>query len=158
MEWGMIYAFFGAAIAVGVAGIGSSLGIGYAGMASCGLLSEEPEKFGKSLILVALPGTQGFYGFISGIMILAKIAALLKLEAGVVSTSAGLMILAASLPVAVSGLFSGMYQGKVSASGIAVVAKKPDDFMKAVIMSALVETYAVLGLLATILILARITA
>ena len=68
MDLGMIYAYMGAALAVGLAGIGSSLGIGYAGMASSGLLSEEPEKFGKALILVALPGTQGFYGFISGLM------------------------------------------------------------------------------------------
>lgn len=151
MDWGMIYAFIGAAIAVGFAGIGSSLGIGFAGMASTGLLSEEPEKFGKALILVALPGTQGFYGFISGIMILGKLT-----EGKEISTSTGLLLLAAALPVGIGGLFSGIYQGKVSAAGINVVAKKADDFMKAVIMSALVETYAVLGLLATILVLNKV--
>ena len=64
MDIGLIYAYLGAALAVGLAGIGSSIGIGYAGMASAGLLAEEPEKFGKALILVALPGTQGIYGFL----------------------------------------------------------------------------------------------
>lgn len=154
MDWGMIYSLTGAAVAVGLAGIGSSLGIGFAGMASSGLLSEEPEKFGKALILVALPGTQGFYGFLSCMLILGKMGTLLEVEH--LTTSTGLLILAASLPVAIGGLFSGIYQGKVSAAGMHVVAKKPDDFMKAVVMSALVETYAVLGLLATILILGRI--
>ena len=150
IEWGIVYSLLGAALAVGLAGIGSSLGIGYAGMASSGLLSEEPEKFGKALILVALPGTQGIYGFLTCILIWRKLG---TVEPTVTN---GLLMLAASLPVAIGGLFSGMYQGKVSAAGINVVAKKPDDFIKAVIMSALVETYAVIGLLSSIILLLTI--
>jgi len=143
IEWGLIYSLTGAGLAVGLSGIGSSVGLGIAGMASSGLLAEEPEKFGRALLLVALPSTQGIYGLIAFFLITGKIT-------GTVSTSTGLMLLAAALPVAIGGLFSGIYQGKVSASGIHVIAKKPDDFMKSVIMSAMVETYAVFGLLATI--------
>ena len=150
VDWGFVYALSGAGIAVGLAGIGSSLGIGFAGMASSGLLAEEPEKFGKALLLVALPGTQGIYGFLACFLILGKIGA------EQLTTTTGLLLLAAAFPVAIGGLFSGIYQGKVSASGIHVLAKKPDDFIKAVVMSALVETYAVIGLLSTILILGKI--
>lgn len=149
IEWGLIYSLAGAAAAVGLGGIGSSIGLGIAGMASSGLLAEEPEKFGKALLLVALPSTQGIYGLIACFLILGKIT-------DAVTVTKGLMLLASSLPVAVGGLFSGIYQGKVSASGINVVAKKPDDFMKSVIMSAMVETYAVFGLLATIIALTKV--
>jgi V/A-type H+-transporting ATPase subunit K len=151
IDWGLVYSLAGAACAVGLAGIGSSIGIGVAGMASSGLLAEEPEKFGRALLLVALPGTQGIYGFLACFLILGK------MDSIQISTTSGLLLLAASLPVAIGGLFSGIYQGKVSASGIHVVAKKPDDFIKSVVMSALVETYAVIGLLATILILGKIS-
>jgi len=146
MDIGLIYAYVGAALAVGLAGIGSSIGIGYAGMASSGLLAEEPEKFGKALILVALPGTQGIYGFLVCFLIWLKLGGV-EIDAG-----EGLILLLASLPVGIGGLFSGMYQGKVSASGINVLAKKPDDFFTAAVMSVLVETYALLGLVASILI------
>lgn len=148
MDIGLIYSYMGAALAVGLAGIGSSIGIGYAGMASSGLLAEEPEKFGKALILVALPGTQGIYGFLVCFLIWIKLGG----TAGAMDPTKGLALLLASLPVGIGGLFSGMYQGKVSASGINVLAKKPDDFFTAAVMSVLVETYALLGLVASILI------
>ena len=133
-------------------GIGSAIGVGLAGQASSGVMSEDPEKFGSLLLLVALPGTQGIYGFLSAFLVILK----LGLTTGNVLSPAvdkGWQILVACLPVALAGLVSGIHQGKVCASGVYMVAKQPKDLMKPVIMAALVETYAVLGLLITILLL-----
>ena len=152
MEWGLIFAIFGAAIAVFLAGCGSSIGVGLAGQASGGVMSEDPEKFGSLLLLVALPGTQGVYGFLSAFLVIVKLN-LLGGEISSVSFYQGLAIFGACLPIAVAGLISGIHQGKVCAAGVMMTAKQPRDFMKPVIMAALVETYAVLGLLITILLL-----
>jgi len=152
MAIGMILAIFGAAISVILGGIGSAIGVGLAGQASSGVMSEDPEKFGSLLLLVALPGTQGIYGFLSSFLVILKIG-LTGGTLAVLTTSHGWQILVACLPVAFTGLVSGIHQGKVCASGVYMVAKQPKDLMKPVIMAALVETYAVLGLLITILLL-----
>ncbi|MFH1416377.1 MAG: V-type ATP synthase subunit K [Elusimicrobiota bacterium] len=148
---GIILAIIGAATAMFLAGSGSSIGIGYAGSAANGVLSEDPDKFGVMLILVALPGTQGFYGFLAAFLVILKVG--LLGEVVQISVSQGWQILGACLPIAVTGLFSGIHQGKVCAAGIGVAEKKPADAMKAVIYAALVETYAVLGLVVTIFLL-----
>lgn len=152
MVLGLTIAIMGGALAVILGGIGSAIGVGLAGQASSGVMSEDPEKFGSLLLLVALPGTQGIYGFLSAFLVILK----LGLTTGnIVSPTIdqGWQILIACLPVAFAGLVSGIHQGKVCASGIYMVAKQPKDLMKPVIMAALVETYAVLGLLITILLL-----
>ncbi len=152
MDWGTVFAIAGAAIAVGLSGAGSSIGVSYAGRASSGVMAKEPEKFGNLLILTALPGTQGIYGFVAAFFVMIKID--LLGETIVTLTSAqGMAIFFACLPMAIAGLFSGVMQGKVSAAGVAVVVSQPADSMKAVIMSVLVETYAVLGLLITIMLI-----
>lgn len=153
---GLTLAIFGAALAVVLGGIGSAIGVGIAGQASSGVMSEDPDKFGSLLLLVALPGTQGIYGFLSAFLVILK----LGLAGGTVATvnvSQGWQILISCLPVAFTGLVSGIHQGKVCASGVYMVAKQPKDLMKPVILAALVETYAVLGLLITILIQNGIT-
>lgn len=152
MELGLTLAVLGGALAVVLGGIGSAIGVGLAGQASSGVMSEDPEKFGSLLLLVALPGTQGIYGFLSAFLVILK----LGLTTGDLATPTvykGWQILIACLPVAFAGLVSGIHQGKVCASGVYMVAKQPKDLMKPVIMAALVETYAVLGLLITILLL-----
>ena len=148
---GIALAICGAALAVGLAGTGSAIGIGIAGQAASGVVSEEPEKFGKALLLQALPGTQGIYGFLGGFWVIMKLG--LLAGASPIDASTGLQFLFACLPIAVAGLSSGIFQGKVSAAGIGIVAKKPDESGKGIILSAMVETYAVLGLLATILLI-----
>jgi len=153
MEWGLVFALLGAAIAVFCCGIGSSIGVGLAGQAANGVLSEEPDKFGTMLLLVALPGTQGVYGFVAGFW-----AGIIKLNllggvAPQLTVAQGLSILAACLPVAISGLISGIHQGKVCAAGIGVAAKQPQATMRALIYGGLVETYAILGLVITLLLL-----
>ena len=155
MEIGIALAVLGAALAVGLAGAGSALGMGAAGQAASGVVSEDPDKFGKALLLEALPGTQGIYGFLAAIMILQKIG-LLGGELVEISSGVGWQILFAALPIAITGLVSGLLQGRVSAAGMGVVAKKPGESGKAIILSAMVETYAVLGLLITILLVTSI--
>ncbi|MGB6865490.1 MAG: V-type ATP synthase subunit K [Candidatus Aminicenantaceae bacterium] len=153
---GLTLAILGAAFAVVLGGIGSAIGVGLAGQASSGVMSEDPDKFGSLLLLVALPGTQGIYGFLSAFLVILK----LGLAGGTVATvsvNQGWQILISCLPVALTGLVSGIHQGKVCASGVYMVAKQPKDLMKPVILAALVETYAVLGLLITILIQNGIT-
>ena len=148
---GLIFVILAAALAMGLAGGGSAIGIGYAGQAANGVLSEDPDKFGIMLILVALPGTQGIYGFISAFLIILQVD-LLGTPAALTAQQ-GLQFVGAALPIALTGLISGIHQGRVCAAGIGVAEKRPADAMKAVIYAALVETYAVLGLVITIFLL-----
>jgi len=153
MEMGLFYALLGTALAVFCCGIGSSIGVGTAGDAANGVLSEDPDKFGNMLLLVALPGTQGIYGFVAGFW--ASIIKLNLLTGNIphLTSVQGLQIMAACLPIAISGMFSGIYQGKVCAAGIGVAAKQPQASMRALIYGALVETYAILGLVITLFLL-----
>lgn len=149
---GIALAIFGAALAAGLAGSGSALGLGVAGQAAAGATSENPDIFGKVLLLQALPGTQGIYGFLAAVMALQKIG-LLTGETIELSTAVGWQIFFACLPIAIVGLVSGWAQGKVSAAGVGIAVQRPEALGKAIILSAMVETYAVLGLLVTILLL-----
>lgn len=152
---GLTWALFGAAIAVFFGGIGSSVGVGIAGLAASGLISRDPSKFGKTIVLQALPGTQGIYGFLGGIWVINKLNLLNPQKAiTALPTNIGWYIFAACLPVAVGGLISGIYQGKVSAAGVNILAKAGEEHVgKGIIFAAMVETYAVIGLIATILLL-----
>ena len=145
---GQFLGIAGAAIAALFAGMGSAKGTSIAGQAAAGVVSEDPSKFGQLLVLQLLPGTQGLYGFIIGFLILTKIGIL----GGDIPTSAqGFQLLAASLPVGLVGLVSGIYQGKAAAAGVGIVAKKPEELGKAITFAAIVETYAILGLLVSFL-------
>mgnify|MGYP002513773711 FL=1 len=135
---GLIFAALGVALAVGLAGIGSAKGVGLVGEAASGLVTEEPEKFGKALVLELLPGTQGLYGFVVGFVAYTKMSSGMSLEQG-------LYLVGACLPVALAGLFSAIAQGRVAASGIQILAKRPEHNTKGIILSAMVETYALLG-------------
>ena len=153
---GIVYALIGAALAVGLAGCGSAIGVGIAGQAAAGVVTVDPGKFAKVLIMQLLPGTQGIYGLLVGFITLSKIGLLGGGMANVDKTS-GLLILAACLPIAIVGLISAIHQGKTSAAGIGIVAKKPDQFGKAMLFPAMVETYAILALLISILAVSSIS-
>lgn len=147
---GLTFAIIGAALAALFSGMGSAKGVGIVGEAAAGLIGEDPSKFTKVLILQILPGTQGLYGFITAIMVMVKIGVL---SGNVVplTVSQGMMVLGACLPMAFVGYFSAIAQGRVAASGVSVVAKKPEQQSKAMVLAAMVETYAVLALLISIL-------
>ena len=147
---GIVYALLGAALAVLLAGAGSALGVGVAGQAASGVVSEDPSKFAKVLIMQLLPGTQGIYGLLVGFITLSKVG-LLGEGIKEVSVATGLLILAACLPIGIVGLISGKSQGKTAAAAIGIVAKKPEQFGKAMLFPAMVETYAILALLISIL-------
>ncbi|MEI3225880.1 MAG: V-type ATP synthase subunit K [Lachnospiraceae bacterium] len=149
-ELGIVYALLGAAVAVLLAGAGSAIGVGVAGQAAAGVVTEDPGKFAKVLILQLLPGTQGIYGLLVGFIVLSKVG-LLGGGAAQISVQTGLMILAACLPIGVVGLISGMHQGKTAVASIGIVAKKPEQFAKSMLFPAMVETYAILALLISIL-------
>ena len=150
---GFTFVVLGAAVAAFLAGVGSAIGCGIAGTAASGVTMEEPGKFARLLPLQALPGTQGFYGFVGLFLILTKAA---EVEIADITLSAGLQIFFAALPVGVAGLLSAIWQGKVCASGCNLVAKRPEELGKALVYAVVVETYAVLGLLATIILLGEI--
>ncbi len=153
--FGFMLVILGAALAAGLAGSGSAIGTGIAGQAASGVTSEDPGKFGSLLVLQALPGTQGIYGLVALFMIINKLPALDTLSR--VSVGSGLAMLGAALPVAITGLISGIYQGKVCASACSLVAKRPGEVGKGMVFAVIVETYAVLGLLGTILLLQKIS-
>jgi V/A-type H+-transporting ATPase subunit K len=146
---GTFIAILGAVFAAAMAGIGSAIGVGVAGKAAAGVTSEDPDKFSKCLVLQLLPGTQGIYGLLVAFLVFVKI----NLFGGVASLSlaGGLSLLGACLPMAIVGFVSALYQSKVACSGIALVAKRPEESGKAIILAVMVETYAVLALLVSLL-------
>ena len=146
---GLFFALLGAAVATFMAGIGSAIGVGKAGVAAAGVLAEEPSLFGKVLIFQLLPATQGIYGLLVGFLILSNVGLIGAPKD--ISLQQGLLYFGASLPIAFAGFFSAIYQSKCAVAGIATVAKKPDQMGKAIILPAMVETYAILALLISIL-------
>lgn len=143
-------ALFGAALAVVFSGMGSAKGVGIAGESAAGLISESPERFGQSLLLQALPGTQGIYGLLVAFLILSNLG-LLGGNPTEITTAQGFVYFAASLPIAFVGYFSAIAQGRVAAASIGIIAKRPEELAKGITFSAMVETYAVLALLTSIL-------
>jgi V/A-type H+-transporting ATPase subunit K len=148
---GNVLALMGAGLAIFLGGIGSIVGVGVAGEKAAGMTAEDPDKFGRLLLLQALPGTQGIYGFLVGFLAMVKMEAF----SGVIelTLAQGWQIFFACVPAAVSCLISALYQAKVSVAGMDIVAKKPEESGKSLILPAMVETYAVLGLLASVLLL-----
>lgn len=149
---GVFLAMAGAAVAA-LAGIGSAIGMGIAGQAAAGVISEDPKKFGQTLILQALPGTQGIYGLLIAFLIMTKIQliggdGLLEL-----TMAQGAYIFASAIPIGLVGIFSGIAQGKSSASSIMLISKRPEELAKGMVYPAMVETYAVLALLISFLML-----
>ncbi|MDR1740396.1 MAG: V-type ATP synthase subunit K [Synergistaceae bacterium] len=149
---GIALSLIGAGMAAGMAGIGSAMGVGIAGEAAAGVMTEDPGKFGSCLVFQALPGTQGIYGLLTAFFVLNKIGALTG-SLAVVTWQQGLGIFASCLPIALVGWMSALYQGRASAASIQMIARKPEEMGKAIILPAMVETYAVLALLTSILML-----
>lgn len=148
-NFGVGLALLGAALAALLSGIGSAIGVGMAGQAAAGVVTEDPSKFGKVLILQLLPGTQGIYGLLIAFLTLTQIG-ILGGEANI-SVAKGVAYLCACLPMAFVGLWSARMQAKAAVSSISLLAKRPDQFGKSIIFPAMVETYAVLALLVSLL-------
>ncbi len=147
-------ALIGAAIAA-CAGCGSGMGVGIAGQAAAGVVASDPKKFGRTLILQALPGTQGIYGVVIAFLIMVKTG---FLSGGMIdlSVAEGLYYLAAGIPIGVVGFLSGIGQGRAAASALQLMAKRQDQMAKGIIYTVMVETYAILAFVVSILIWLRV--
>ncbi len=155
LETGLGWAGTGAMLAVMFGGMGSARGIKIAVSQAAGVLSEKPELFGRLLVLMAMPGTQGFYGFICAITIAMRIG---LIESKVdVTPLAGMGLFFTGLSMGVVLWRSGVWQGEASAAAINLTAKRPEEAGRAILMPALVETYAVVALLAAILMIMWLT-
>ena len=147
---GQILALAGAALAVFLGGIGSAWGVKIAGDSAAGVTAEDPDVFSKVLVLQILPGTQGIYGFLIGIIVLIK-TSFISGNMMALTLDQGLRVFIGCLPLAIVALVSAYFQGKVAASAIHMVGRRPDQSGKGITMTVLVETYAVLALLASFL-------
>lgn len=148
---GRIWAILGAALAVVFTGLGSSKGVSMVGDAGMAVVTEDSDKFGQVLLLQAIPGTQGIYGLLTAFIVLNKIG-LIGGEASQIGLGAGIMMLLAVLPIAIVGYGSAILQGKVSVAAVNLIAEKPEELAKGMVMAAMVETYAVLAVLISVLV------
>ena len=157
MSFGIMFAILGGVLAAAGGGAGSAIGVGRVGRAAAGVVTEDPSKFGKVLILQILPGTQGLYGFLIAFLLLTQIGVMGGSPIQLTAVQ-GLMYFAACLPMAICGFISALHQANAAVSGVSIVAKRPEESGKAIIFAAMVETYAVLALLISILAMFNITA
>lgn len=146
---GYVISIIGVAICVLLCGIGSTIGLFKTGSAAAGVLGEDPKKFGKLLVLVLLPATQGIYGFVIGIIAAGKVNVAAEL-------SEGWAMFGAVMPIAVSGLLTGIFQGKSSANCIHAVGKEESLGGKLIIYPAMIEFYAILGFIISIMLVGQI--
>jgi V/A-type H+/Na+-transporting ATPase subunit K len=145
---GDVLAMLGAATAFFLAGFGSSKGVSLAGEAASGVVAEDTDKFVPVMILEALPSTQGIYGFVVSFLIIQQVGGL--------GLQNGIFLLFASLPMGIVGLFSGMYQGRVAAAAIGIVAKRSQDMVKGIILTLMVELFAIFAILISILMIGTV--
>ncbi len=156
-EWlsnGMFWALLGAALAAGFAGAGSAKGVGIAGESAAGVLTEDPGKFGQTLLLQALPGTQGIYGLLIAFLIMSNTGVFAGNTDLAITQGLGYFV--SALPIAIAGYFSGIAQGRAAAASMGIIAKRPEELAKSMLYPAMVETYAVLALLVSILMLINV--
>ncbi|MET3618072.1 V/A-type H+-transporting ATPase subunit K [Peptoniphilus olsenii] len=145
---GLMMGAIGIFLAVALAGAGSAKGVGMAGEAAAGVVIDEPDKFGKSLVLQLLPGTQGLYGFVIGLFILFRLSVDTPVDTG-------FMYMASGAVIGLAGLISAISQGKVSVAGINILAKNEEQQAKGIIFAVMVELYAILAFAISFFILFR---
>ena len=141
---GFAIAMLGIALCVILCGVGSGIGLYKTGSAAAGVLSESPKKFGKLMVLVLLPATQGIYGFIIGIIASGSLILTMNIHAG-------WGLFCAVLPMTISGFVSAFFQGRSAVNCIRAVGKQDSLGGKLIIYPAMIEFYAILGLLISIL-------
>ena len=149
---GLAIGFLGASLACGLSCAGSARGCGIAGEAGNGLLCEDPSAFGKVMILQVIPGTQGLYGLVVWFFALLQMGVFSGTAVGM-SVADGLRVACACIPLATGCAISAPAQGRVAATAITLMAKRPNDWAKGIILCITVEFYAILCLLASFLML-----
>ncbi len=149
---GLVIAVAGAVLAALIAGMGSAKAVGMVGEAAAGVVAEDPAKFSKVLVLQLLPGTQGLYGLLTAVLALSQLG-VLGGSALELTVAQGIAYFAACLPIMIVGYFSAVAQARAAVAGVGIVAKNPSQNGKAITMAAMVETYAILALLVSILVI-----
>ena len=155
VQTGCGWAVLGAIIVVTVSCLGSAKGILIASSQAAGVLSEKPELFGKMLVLMALPGTQGFYGFIGAIMIAMRTGIIVGHIN--ISPSVGIAILIIAICMGIVEYITAIMQAKAATAAINLTGKQPEEGGRAILIPALVETYAIIALLISILLITWLT-
>lgn len=155
MELGITLSILGATLSIIGGGIGTTLGTLHVASSGAALVSKKPKLFGLVLLSAALPSSQGIYGFLGSILILQQ-TGFLTGDPGAVTLYEGMILLFASLPVALLGAVSGAGQGKVLQTGLRIISKDSSKVGQSVILGVLMESMAVFGLLLTILIVNNI--
>ena len=145
MTTALIFAYLGVALMVGVSGLASAVATARCGMASVGAMKKNSGAFGSYMILSALPGSQGLYGFVGFFMVKDYIVADMPMMTAVAIFGAGLLM-------AIVTLSSALFQAKVCANGIVSIGNGNDVMGKTLILAAFPELYAILGVAATFLI------
>jgi len=148
MGIGDALAILGAALAIGMCGVGASFGVSAVQRACAGIVSDQPEKYTKTLIFQLIPTTCALYGFVVAFLVLQNV--------GMGGTpgydiAEGAMVLGACLPIAIVGLASSIAQGKVCASCVVMLGKRNELYGKAITMSIFIEFFALLSLIVSIL-------
>lgn len=143
---GYVLALIGMGLMVGMSGAGSAIGLVAGGSATVGMLKKKPEAFGSGLVLSGLPATQGLYGFVGFIMYSGVVSPDLTLFQGSV-------VLGAGIAIALAAFISAIFQGKVCANGISAIGQGHNVFGNTMILAAFPEFYAILALVASILML-----
>ncbi|MBQ8320603.1 MAG: V-type ATP synthase subunit K [Clostridia bacterium] len=142
---GYTIAMIGIALCVLLCGIGSCIGLYQTSAAASGVLSEDPKKFGKVMVLVLLPATQGIYGFIIGIIASGAV------NPAWTEASIGWAFFATLVPMMVSGFVSAWLQGKAAVNCIYAVGKQESLSGKLIVYPGMIEFYAILGLIISIM-------
>lgn len=149
---GFVIAVIGIALCVLMCGLGSAIGLYKTSSAAAGVAGEDPKKFGGILtMLMLLPATQGLYGFVIAIMASNELAVLFNAAAA--TTAHGWAIFGACLPMALTGFISAFFQGKAAVNGIYAAGKQGSVGFKIVMGPAMIELYALLGLVISIMVL-----
>lgn len=148
MDSNLLIAYIGIGIMIALSGIGSAYGVTIAGNAAIGSLKKDSSKFGNFLVLTALPGTQGLYGF-AGYFMFQSYFSVLTRE---ISATQSAAVLAGGLALGLIGLFSAIRQGQVCANGIAAIGQGHNVFGNTLILAVFPELYAIVALAGVFLI------
>ncbi len=144
-SFGTAWALAWAAVSAILWWVWSAIWSWLAWQAASWLVAEKPELFGKAMVLEALPWSQGIYGLIWAFLVI-KLLPIFDM-----TTVQWMNVFFASLPLWLTALFSWIFQWKVSAGWMNIIAKNPEWFWSAMILAAIVETFAILWLLVSIL-------
>jgi len=158
MDWlsiiftGQPLAFLGIGLAIGLCCTGSAIGLGIVGEAGTGLMTEDPTKFAPILILQIIPSTNGIYGFVFGMLCMVRLN-MFGDQMLYLSFEEGALLLFSSLPIAICGMLAAVAQSKIAAGIINLIAKRPEDLAKGILVAVMVEFFTIVALLASILML-----